>query len=438
MPSPGEGARFENALASVPLTGPSHSTILTGHYPPVHGVRDNVDLSPGPASIRPWPPSSRGRATVPARFVSAYPVAGAFGFSRGSTNSARASTKRRARAPAPPSGRPTRRWTRPWPGSEKRRARPFLAWLHLYDPHSPYRPPPPYDAAFKDRPYDGEIAFADAQLGRVLEWLRSLGPRRRHRGGHGGGPRREPGGARRGHSRHTDLPGDASRAVHPRGPGVPAGTVVAARVGTVDLLPTILGLLGFDPPAGLPGLRSPPGAQGAASASPAALRGEPVRATQLPLVEPPGLGAGRLEAHRRAASPSSTTWPRTLPSRGTRRRRARARADDAGCAPRCRSRDGSGRGYGQGERGFTRAGRNACAASATRPARRARVRSTSPAFPIRASWSISTRRSSGARPLAGPAADRAVEQMVAISQDRSRESLRPVRPRQSGLSRPAG
>lgn len=76
------GARFENALASVPLTGPSHSTILTGLYPPVHGVRDNVIFSLGP--------SHPNVATLLKKqgyrtggFVSAYPVAGSFGFSLG-------------------------------------------------------------------------------------------------------------------------------------------------------------------------------------------------------------------------------------------------------------------------------------------------------------------------------------------------------------------
>ena len=45
----------------------------------------------------------------------------------------------------------------------------------MYDPHAPYRPPAPFDSRYKDRPYDGEIAFADSQLARVLEYLKSSG-----------------------------------------------------------------------------------------------------------------------------------------------------------------------------------------------------------------------------------------------------------------------
>src|SRR5207248_11157237 len=52
---------------------------------------------------------------------------------------------------------------------------PFFAWLHFYDPHAPYSPPSPYREQFAGRPYDGEIAFADAQIGRVLDALRASG-----------------------------------------------------------------------------------------------------------------------------------------------------------------------------------------------------------------------------------------------------------------------
>src|SRR5207248_10218285 len=59
-------------------------------------------------------------------------------------------------------------WLKKNPGS-----RPFFLWLHLYDPHSPYHPPEPYAAEYKSHPYDGEIAYADAQLGRLIAWLKT-------------------------------------------------------------------------------------------------------------------------------------------------------------------------------------------------------------------------------------------------------------------------
>ena len=51
----------------------------------------------------------------------------------------------------------------------------FFLWMHLYDPHYPYRPPAPYSEQYKDRLYDGEIAFADAQVGRLVEFLKNKG-----------------------------------------------------------------------------------------------------------------------------------------------------------------------------------------------------------------------------------------------------------------------
>ena len=49
---------------------------------------------------------------------------------------------------------------------------PFLLWVHLYDPHTPYDPPPPYDRQYPRDPYSGEVSFTDAQVGVLLEVLR--------------------------------------------------------------------------------------------------------------------------------------------------------------------------------------------------------------------------------------------------------------------------
>ena len=47
----------------------------------------------------------------------------------------------------------------------------FFAWVHFYDAHSPYDPPEPYKSRYPDRPYAGEIAFVDSQVGRLMTWL---------------------------------------------------------------------------------------------------------------------------------------------------------------------------------------------------------------------------------------------------------------------------
>ena len=71
------------------------------------------------------------------------------------------------------SGPATRSSTRRFRGSSRRKGEPFFAWIHLYDAHSPYRPPEPFATRYKGHPYNGEIAFADSQVGRVIAQLES-------------------------------------------------------------------------------------------------------------------------------------------------------------------------------------------------------------------------------------------------------------------------
>ena len=111
-----------------------------------------------------------------AAFVGAYPVAAAFGFGQGfdtfneefhESSSGEPGGERRANEVADAAIR----WLQPPAGPQA----PFFVWLHFYDPHAPYEPPPPYRERFAGRPYDGEIAFTDAQIGRVLEALHASG-----------------------------------------------------------------------------------------------------------------------------------------------------------------------------------------------------------------------------------------------------------------------
>ena len=246
------GVRFANAVAAVPLTGPSHSTILTGLYPPVHGVRDNVIFSLG--SGHPTIATllkQQGYRT--GGFVSAYPVAGGFGFKTGfdqfdeAFHEGAAGSAGAAERPANEAVDAALAWL------QKESPAPFFAWLHLYDPHSPYRPPPPFAAEFRDRPYDGEIAFADQQLGRIMGWLKTSG----HEADTVIAMVADHGESLGEHDELTHAILIYQATLHVpliiAGPEVPANTVVAGPVGTVDLLPTILGLLKLDPPRGLIG-----------------------------------------------------------------------------------------------------------------------------------------------------------------------------------------
>jgi hypothetical protein len=121
-------------------------------------------------------------AIRPAAFVGAYPVAGAFGFNQGfdtfnedfhETSPGEQGAERRANEVTDSA----LRWLES-AGAATRARKPFFAWLHYYDPHAPYSPPPPYRERFAGHPYDGEIAFTDAEIGRVTDWLRSTPSRR--------------------------------------------------------------------------------------------------------------------------------------------------------------------------------------------------------------------------------------------------------------------
>jgi len=238
------GVRFDQVLTSVPLTGPSHATILTGQYPPTHGVRGNVvfNLRAGTPTLASML-KTQGYRT--AAFVGAYPVAAAFGFGQGfdtfdeefhESSAGEPGGERRANEVADAAIK----WLQDPTGAQ----RPFFMWLHVYDPHAPYEPPSPYRERFAGRPYDGEIAFADAQIGRVLETLRTSG----HDGdtvvvaladhGEGLGDHQE--------LTHAVLIYQSTLRVPLviAGPGVPSGRTVTARVATVDVVPTVLSLLG--------------------------------------------------------------------------------------------------------------------------------------------------------------------------------------------------
>lgn len=168
----GEGVLFEQAIAAAPLTLPAHSTIFTGMLPPRHGVRDNGGyvLDAKHATLAAALKES-GRQT--GAFVGAFVLDRKFGLDSGFDTyfDKFDVSKRRSVSLASISRRAGQVVDNAMPWLEQQASRPFFAWLHFYDAHSPYEPPEPFLSRFRDRPYAGEIAYADSQVGRILQWL---------------------------------------------------------------------------------------------------------------------------------------------------------------------------------------------------------------------------------------------------------------------------
>lgn len=170
------GVVFDNAITPTPLTLPAHCSIFTSLLPAEHGVRDNGGFPLAPERVTLAEVlAARGWAT--GGFVSAYVLDRRWGIAQGFDHYRDGFAVPRDHAIT--MGDLQRRgddtvakalaWIR-----QKASGR-FFAWVHLYDPHAPYDPPAPFAARYAGRPYDGEIAWTDALVGRLLDGIASLG-----------------------------------------------------------------------------------------------------------------------------------------------------------------------------------------------------------------------------------------------------------------------
>jgi len=245
------GAVFEHAYAVTPVTLPSHATLLTGLDPPDHGVRNNgthflPETIPTLATVL----QERGFTT--AAFVSAAVLESRYGLARGFgvyDDDLSAGKPKELRMIAERPAEVTVDAALAWldagtrdedvgTGSDPR----FFLWVHLFDPHAAYEPPSPWAERFADRPYDGEIAYMDAQIGRLLAHPRTADPRTLVMAvaDHGESL------GEHGEASHAMLVYDATLAVPwiVRGPGVRPGIRLDPPVSQIDLFPTVLELLG--------------------------------------------------------------------------------------------------------------------------------------------------------------------------------------------------
>jgi arylsulfatase A-like enzyme/Tfp pilus assembly protein PilF len=167
-----EGTVFERAITAAPLTLPAHTTLMTGLYPPRHGVRDNGGFFVRDETLT-LAERLRDRGYRTGAFVGAYVLASRWGLNQGfETYDDEFDLGKGASGSAAAVERPGNEVTdRALAWLAGAAATPFFAWVHFYDPHSPYRPPEAYARAYPGQPYLGEIAFTDSQVGRLMAFL---------------------------------------------------------------------------------------------------------------------------------------------------------------------------------------------------------------------------------------------------------------------------
>lgn len=239
------GVRFATALSPAPLTLPAHASLMTALDPPAHGVRHNGSFTLA-GSIPTLAERMRARGFATAAFVGALVLDRRFGLERGfdryddDMGARRSGLVGYAERPANLVVDAALAWLAAAPPS-------WFAWIHFYDPHAGYDPPPGFAVAFASAPYDGEVAFVDSELGRLLAGVRE---RYGEEGtlvvvtadhGESLGEHGEP--------THSYTLYDATQRVPLilSGPGLPKGRVVEGVARLVDVAPTLLARAGAEP-----------------------------------------------------------------------------------------------------------------------------------------------------------------------------------------------
>jgi len=248
-----QGVVFENATSTAPLTFPSHSSIFTGLIPPHHGARDNGGFFLDDA-----------RTTLAERLKAAGYATGAFigawvlesrwglaqGFDEYSDRFELSKYKIISLGTVQKPGDEVMDGALKWLDSVRDRR--FFAWVHLYDPHAPYEAPEPYASRYRGQPYLGELAYTDHVVGRLTGWLETKGLLEKTVivvvGDHG---------------ESLGDHGEAAHAYFIYGATTHVPLIVRtpwgltgrspAQVSTVDILPTVLDVVGLAPQEGIDG-----------------------------------------------------------------------------------------------------------------------------------------------------------------------------------------
>ena len=236
-----EGVRFDAARSQVPLTLPSHATILTGRLPPRHGVRGNglFRLDGGVTTLA---AALRARGYATGAVVASVVLDRAYGLDAGFDvyeDNQRVGDKaafgyvERGASQIADSVAQVLPKLKP----------PFFLWVHLYDPHKPWVAPEPFAGRHPGSGYDAEIAFADAALGEIRRVAseRASGALVTIATSDHGESLGEHGERQHGYTLHRGV---LHVPLLVSGPGIPKGKVVSETVGLVDLAPTLADLTG--------------------------------------------------------------------------------------------------------------------------------------------------------------------------------------------------
>jgi len=265
-----QGVLFENAVAQTPLTPPSHASMFTGTNPNVHQVRGTGGFVLDASKVT-LAEVLQQRGWQTAAFVGAPVLKRTFGLNQGFETYD-------DRMPEPDPSKTSLENPSLRAGTVVDRAvewldrhagpKPFLLWVHVYDPHAPLDPPSPFRERYAGRPYDGEIAYVDQEIGRLFENIAKKSS-----------PQQTVVVVMSDHGESLSEHGEYSHGVFlydatlhipwiMTGPGLPAAQRVKEQARTIDLLPTLLGVIGGEVPAASQGSSLLP-----------ALAGKPVETT---------------------------------------------------------------------------------------------------------------------------------------------------------------
>ncbi len=257
------GALFENAVTHAPLTAPSHASIFTSTYPTVHKVRDTGGFvlqteHPTLAELL----QRQGWAT--AAFVGASVLKKGFGFDRGFGvyDDRMPKPDPRSAGTEFPERRAGEVVDRAVEWLNGQAGQPYFLWVHVFDPHSPYDPPAPFREQYRGSLYDGEVAYTDRELGRLFDAV-----------GRKSGTGNTLIAVLSDHGESLSEHGEYSHGVFVydatlriawlmSGPGVPKGMRLKPQARAIDVLPTLVDLVGAKPVAGVQGASLAPAIKG--------------------------------------------------------------------------------------------------------------------------------------------------------------------------------